>query len=158
MMKAKSTTLALTIVIGLCMIPAPLVAEITDEVQRVLTIIMGEKKDFVQREMRLSPETAEEFWPVYESYQEELKGINEDYILFIWSRIEGAGILNSDKAETTIKEYFEIERSKLKLKESYLQEFSKVLPPGKLLRYYQLETRAKTFIDSKLSKKIPLLE
>jgi len=157
-MKAKSTTFVLTIVIGLCMIPAPLIAEITDEVQRVLTIVMGEKKGFVQREIRLSPETAEEFWPVYESYQEELKGINEDYILFIWSRIEGAGILSSDKAETTIKEYLELERDRLKLKESYLKEFSKVLPPGKLLRYYQLETRAEDFLNSKLSEKIPLLE
>jgi len=157
-MRMKSLTLALTLAMGLCLISSPLFAELTDEVQRVMEIILGEKRAYVNREMRLSPEEGEDFWPVYESYQEELKQIDEEFILFIWSRIEGAGVLSNDKAQSTIKEYVELERKRLNLKESYLEDFSQVLPPGKLLRYYQLETRAETFISSKMEKKIPLLE
>jgi hypothetical protein len=66
--------------------------------------------------------------------------------------------LTSDKAQTTIKEYLDIERERLSLKETFIEKFTQVLPPGKLIRYYQLENRAETFINARLEQKIPLLE
>lgn len=157
-MRIKCLTIALTLAMGLCLVPNSLFAELTDEVQRVMRLIQEEKKSYVEREMKLSPEKSKDFWPVYESYQRELKQISEKYILFVWSRIEGVGFVSSDKAQTTIKEYLELEREKLELKDAFIEKFAGVLPPGKLLRYYQLETRAETFANSNIEKKIPLLE
>jgi len=150
--------LCLSLSVCLCLISSLVFAELTDEIQNVMRIIQGEKRAYIEDKMRLTPEEGKSFWPIYDEYQDALREINEDYILFVWSRIEGAGFLSSDKAQTTIMEYLDIERERLKLKESFIEKFTQVLPPGKLLRYYQLENRAETFINSRLEKKIPLLE
>ena len=144
--------------LSLCLLSSPLLADITDDIQNTIRSILIKKRAYVESNMKLSPEEGEDFWPVYDSYQEELAQIDEKFILFFWSRIEGAGMLTHDRVQTTIREYLGIERERLELKESYIEQFSQILPPGKLLRYYQLETRAQTYINSAVERKIPLME
>jgi len=151
-------TFFLTVSISFFLVSTTLAAGLTENIQNIITMVQSEKRTYVEKNMQLTPGEKEGFWPVYDEYQAALSEINEDYILFFWSRIEDTGFLSSDKAQATIMEYLDIERERLKLKESFIEKFTQVLPPGKLIRYYQLEKRAETFINTRLEQKIPLLE
>jgi hypothetical protein len=148
----------LTVSISLFLGSTTFAAGLTENIQNIIAMVQSEKRTYIEDKMHLSPEEKEKFLTVYDEYQNALREINEDFILFVWSRMEDTGYLTSDKAQTTIKEYLDIERERLSLKETFIEKFTQVLPPGKLIRYYQLENRAETFINARLEQKIPLLE
>ena len=72
--------------------------------------------------------------------------------------MEDTLISSNDKAQTIIKEFLDIETKRIELINTFAGQFGEVLPPRKLIRYLQLESRAKTFINSRVEKRIPLLE
>ena len=148
----------LTLSIYICLIPTVLVAGLTENIESILAEIRSYKRDYIEEKMQLTSEEKEKFWPVYDKYQEALRDLDEDYVLFVWANMEDKIILSNDKAQTIIKEFLDIETMRIELIKTFAGQFGEVLPPRKLIRYLQLESRAKTFINSRVEKKIPLLE
>ena len=148
----------LTLSIYICLIPTVLVAGLTENIESILAEIRSYKRDYIEEKMHLTSEEKEKFWPVYDKYQEALRDLDEDYVLFVWANMEDTIILSNDKAQTIIKEFLDIETKRIELIKTFAGQFGEVLPPRKLIRYLQLESRAKTFINSRVEKKIPLLE
>ena len=148
----------LTLSIYICLIPTVLVAGLTENIESILAEIRSYKRDYIEAKMQLTSEEKEKFWPVYDKYQEALRDLDEDYVLFVWANMEDTIILSNDKAQTIIKEFLDIETMRIELIKTFAGQFGEVLPPRKLIRYLQLESRAKTFINSRVEKKIPLLE
>jgi len=148
----------LTLSIYICLIPTVLVAGLTENIENILAEIRSYKRDYIEEKMHLTSEEKEKFWPVYDKYQEALRDLDEDYVLFVWANMEDTIILSNDKAQTIIKEFLDIETKRIELIKTFAGQFGEVLPPRKLIRYLQLESRAKTFINSRVEKRIPLLE
>jgi len=148
----------LTLSIYICLIPTVLVAGLTENIESILAEIRSYKRDYIEEKMHLTSEEKEKFWPVYDKYQEALRDLDEDYVLFVWANMEDTIILSNDKAQTIIKEFLDIETKRIELIKTFAGQFGEVLPPRKLIRYLQLESRAKTFINSRVEKRIPLLE
>lgn len=57
-----------------------------------------------------------------------------------------------------LEKFLSIRGDRLRLKESYVQEFSEILPPRKVMRYFQFENKFEAAIDHELAKNIPLVE
>ena len=148
----------LTLSIYICLIPTVLVAGLTENIESILAEIRSYKRDYIEEKMQLTSEEKEKFWLVYDKYQEALRDLDEDYVLFVWANMEDKIILSNDKAQTIIKEFLDIETKRIELIKTFAGQFGEVLPPRKLIRYLQLESRAKTFINSRVEKRIPLLE
>jgi hypothetical protein len=140
------------------LIPTVLIAGLTENIENILTQIQSNKRNYVETNMQLTSEENEKFWPVYDEYQEALKDLNEDYVLFVWANMDDTIISSNDKAQAIIKEFLDIETKRIELIKTYAGQFGQVLPPRKLIRYLQLESRAKTFINNMVEKRIPLLE
>ena len=148
----------LTLSIYICLIPTVLVAGLTENIENILAQIQSNKRDYIEKNMQLTSEEKEKFWPVYDKYQEALRGLNEDYVLFVWANMDDTLISSNDKAQTIIKEFLDIETMRIELIKTFAGQFGKVLPPRKLIRYLQLESRARTFMNNKVEEIIPLLE
>ena len=148
----------LTLSIYICLIPTVLVAGLTENIESILAEIRSYKRDYIEEKMQLTSEEKEKFWPVYDKYQEALRDLNEDYVLFVWANMEDTLISSNDKAQTIIKEFLDIETKRIELIKTFAGQFGEVLPPRKLIRYLQLESRAKTYMNNRVEKKIPLLD
>ena len=148
----------LTLSIYICLIPTVLVAGLTENIESILAEIRSYKRDYIEEKMQLTSEEKEKFWPVYDKYQEALRDLNEDYVLFVWANMEDTLILSNDKAQTIIKEFLDIETKRIELIKTFAGQFGEVLPPRKLIRYLQLESRAKTYMNNRVEKMIPLLD
>ena len=59
-------------------------------------------------------------------------------------------------AKVLLNEYLDIERERLEFKNTYVQKFGKILPPKKVMRYFQLENKIEANFSYQLSRMVPL--
>jgi hypothetical protein len=89
------------------------------------------KAAFITKKLDLTSEEAKAFWPVYNDYQRELGVIIRERR----QNFRNAGGNPSNRLNAD----FDFEGRVLALKKSYQKEFSKVLPPQKVLTLYRAE-------------------
>ena len=131
-----------------------------DNMKFVIEKIRADKKLFIAENMQLTSDEAENFWPIYDKYQDELfllrvrtKNMINDYA----KAFKKKKMIN-DIAKSLTDEYMTIERLGLKLRKSYLSKFRKVLSDVKVMRYYQIENKIEAAHYYELAKKIPLVK
>ncbi|MHC4686586.1 MAG: hypothetical protein ACYTEW_20075, partial [Planctomycetota bacterium] len=100
----------------------------------------------------------EAFWPVYDKYQDELFRVNRKTGQVVMKFAAAYKSLTDDKAKELMREYLAVEKERVKLKESYMKKFEKVLPPKKVMRYLQVENKLDIMARYELSKGIPLAQ
>jgi len=122
--------------------------------------IKADKKLLVAENMELTESEAKAFWPVYEAYQNDLLAINQR----IGRLIEGyaadyqKNALTDEKAEKLISELVNIQKAEAELQASYVPKLNKVLPPKKVARYLQIETKIRAVVKYELGAQIPLVK
>jgi hypothetical protein len=99
---------------------------------------------FITQKLELTPEESQKFWPVYNSYHQEMKQL----------AIKKNQLRKSFKqngAATT--DGLEIETQMLELRKRYRQEFSKVLPNQKAAMVYPVEREFRQHLLETLKEK-----
>jgi len=99
--------------------------------------INSEKIAYITKELNLTPQEAQLFWPVYNEYQskmeEEMKAMRDDKKSIDYDKI-------SDKEASALADQQIIQMQKmLDVKKAYHAKFKEVLPPKKLLKLYDAE-------------------
>ncbi|NEU07765.1 hypothetical protein GZH53_05530 [Flavihumibacter sp. R14] len=113
----------------ICMVIAlPLSAQ--DKSQRYEQI-ESLKVAYITQKLDLSTSEAEKFWPVYNNYQQELRVIYKQ-------RREARAKQKADPNNKLDNE-LDFESRILNIRKKYKDEFSKVLPPDKVLSYFNAE-------------------
>ncbi|NLC70587.1 MAG: hypothetical protein GX751_04415 [Desulfuromonadaceae bacterium] len=129
-----------------------------DNMQIVFEKIKADKKLFVAENMQLSETEAKAFWPVYESYQDELFLLRTRTLALIRAYKDAYQTMTDETAKKLLDEYMIIEKLRPQLREAYLPKFRKVLPDIKVLRYYQIENKVGAVTDHALGAHIPLIK
>lgn len=121
--------------------------------------IRADKKLLVAANMELTESEANGFWPVYEAYQKDLAALNQRIGKFIESYAEyyRADAMTDKKARKLVREYVAIWKSEAGLRESYVPNLDKVLPPQKVARYLQIENKIRALVHYELAAQIPLV-
>ncbi len=127
-----------------------------DSMQIVLEKIRADKKLLVAENMQLTEAEAKAFWPVYDQYQDELFLLRVRTAKLIKDFSETYEKMSNDTAKKLLDEYMTIETLGLKLRQTYLPKFRKVLPEIKVSRYYQIENKIQAALYYELAANIPL--
>ena len=122
--------------------------------------INADKKLVVASNMDLSEADAKAFWPIYDAYQKDLQQINErignGLAAYAEAYNQGKGSIPDATAKKLLDEMVAIEEAEVALKRSYIPKLNAVLPPAKVARYIQMETKIRSLIKMELAKQIPL--
>ena len=129
-----------------------------DNMLLVVEKIRADKKLFISENMQLTEAEAKAFWPVYERYQDELFLLRARTIRLINDYAEAYKEMTNDTAKNLLDEYMTIETLGLKLRQTYLPKFRKVLPDVKVVRYYQIENKINAALTYELGANIPLIK
>jgi len=129
-----------------------------DNMQLVVEKIRADKKLFIAQNMQLTEAEAKAFWPVYEQYQDELFLLRARTRNLINGYAEAYEEMTNDTAKKLLDEYMTIETLGLKLRQTYLPKFRKVVPDVKVVRYYQVENKINAALIYELAAKIPLIK
>ena len=118
------------------------------------------KKALVALNLKLTETEDKAFWPIYESYQKDIDKVNDRLINLIkdYAKEYKAKSLTDEKAKQLISDYIVIEEDLLKLKKSYLEKVSAVIPDKKMMTYFQLENKIQAIIRFDVAINIPLAE
>ena len=120
--------------------------------------IRANKKALVAANLGLTDEEARQFWPVYDRYQGELKGINDRLQQVIEDYAANFHDLSNEKATKLTGDYLSVEEDRAKVRRSYLPEITKTLPGKKVARFYQIENKMDAVLRYHLAEEIPVVE
>jgi len=141
-------------------IPVFAVQDSTDSTMQILLEkIKADKKLLVAQNLKLSEAEAKKFWPLYDTYQAELKNLNKRVATLIQ---DYADAYNNDtmtdaKAKKMISEMIAIDQAEASMKKSFAPKLYKALPAVKAARYLQIENKIRAALRYELADAVPLV-
>ena len=134
--------------------------ETVSSMQALKDKIKADKKLVVSAKLNLTDAEAKGFWPIYESYQKDLGGINQRMAKMIksYAEVYSTDKLDDAMAKKLVDEAISIENAEVSLKKSYVSKLNKVIPEMKIARYYQIETKIRAIVRYELANAIPLAQ
>ena len=154
----KLARIVLFAIAALLALPAG--AQTSSDMKILADKIKADKKLVVAANMQLTEAEAKGFWPVYESYQKDLAGINKRLVGTIksYADVYNKGPVSDEAAKKLINQAIAVEEAEVKLKRSYVPKLEKVLPGVKVARYIQIENKIRAIGKYELAAQIPLVE
>ena len=123
----------------------------------LLDTIRANKKALVAANLTLSDDEAARFWPLYDKYQTDMKGVQDRAVTVIQDYIASFHDLSNEKAMKLADDWLSAEGDRLKVQRTYLPEFAKVLPGKKVVRFYQIENKMDAVLRYDLAAQIPVV-
>lgn len=122
--------------------------------------VKADKKLVVANNMNLTEKEAKAFWPIYDAYQKDLQSINKRTanVIDAYALAYKKGAVLNDTAKKLLDDSIAIEISESKLKQTYADKLSKVIPAAKAARYIQIESKIRAIVKYQLAEAIPLVE
>jgi hypothetical protein len=124
----------------------------------LLDTIRANRKALVAVNLGLSEEEAAKFWPLYDKYQKELNAIGDRIAAIVDDYSKSYRDLSDDKAAKLMQDYLAAEGERVKVRTSYLPEFTKILPGRTVARFYQIENKMDAVLRYELAAAIPVVD
>jgi len=121
----------------------------------LLDSIRANKKALVAANLTLTDEEAARFWPVYDRYQEELNTVQDRAVKIIQDYTASFHDLSNEKAMKLADDWLSADR--VKVRRTYLDQFAKVIPGRKVVRFYQIENKMDAVLRYDLAGGIPVV-
>ena len=114
----------------------------TDVRERVEAAKVG----FITREVKLSPDEAKVFWPVYEAFHAELRRVENDPM----DRDRRESITDDAEALKVLKSMEATAEKREAIRKKYQKKFLEILPAHKVLAYYRAEREFQRRLNERL--------
>ena len=120
----------------------------------------AKKKVHIAKHMQLSGQQDRDFWAVYSNYERDMDDIyRRKFDLVVkFRRANDANQMTDNLAAKMLDDFFSIENDKLRIKQSYISEFRKVLPNKKVTLFYQIDNKLDAIVNHEIAIKIKLLQ
>ncbi len=118
-------------------------------------MIEAMKTGFITKELDLSPEEAQKFWPVYNQYEKEMKALQEAHRTKMKNAKENIDQMSDKDVEVLVDDYIVEQQKELDVKKKYNGEFKKVLPIKKVGKLYHAEDKFKKELLEKMKDQKP---
>ena len=107
---------------------------------------------FTQR-LNLTPAEAEKFWPLYNQYQEKKIKIQQERMVLNKKFNLETTTLSDEEMTVMGDKLIELEVLEVELSMTFHKHIKTVLPPAKILRFYQAETQYKVQLLNQLQER-----
>jgi hypothetical protein len=101
------------------------------------------KIGFFTKKMNLTTEEAEKFWPVYNEYQKQKNLIQRDKIMMIRNFNQNESSLSDSQLTEMGDKLIKDLSDESSLAAGFHKKIKEILPPAKVIRYYQAENQYK---------------
>ena len=120
--------------------------------------LQRQRNELVNQFMNLNLEEVVAFLPVYEAYRTEMGKIGDRTQRLIIDYAENQDNLSDQKALSMLDESLKIREAELELRRKYVEEFKRVIPPKKVVRFFQVDNKFDAIVNYNLAGSIPLVE
>lgn len=113
------------------------------------------KIGFFTKRLNLTPQEAEKFWPVYNEFQKEKNHVLVERVSIITDFNQNESTLNDTQLTELGDKLVGIIDSESRLAIQFHEKLKKVLPPAKVIRFYQTENQYKAQLLNELQNTTP---
>jgi len=142
--------------------PNDSVPQLTPAQQRVMdstrTAVRANRQKVVAANMDLTADENAKFWPLYREYRDSAGAISDRLFRLIARYGQQYNTLTDEQATRLMTDYAAIERDRMALRSAYIPKFGAILPPRKLVRYFQIENKLDAIINYDIAGEIPLVK
>jgi Spy/CpxP family protein refolding chaperone len=157
----KSLLAALVLVPALALAQGAPAAKPTGDqsatLQSIEKDLLAARADIISKNLELTADQAAKFWPVYEKYQAELKGIIDTQLRNVQKYAENYATLTDAQAVELASATIARDADVAALRKKWFPEFQKVLPGKTAARFMQIDRRLSLLTQLELASKIPLV-
>lgn len=116
------------------------------------------KRDFVEKQLYLTPDEAGKFWPIYDAHQAALASLNKRRLdnIIAYARHWNADTLSDANADSLATEALSIEKDEAALMESTYNKLKGAVPAVKSVRYLQVESKVRAIVRFEQAAQVPL--
>ena len=136
----------------------PLFSQAVDPNELTRSVIQKKRKAIVAKNMALNDSEAQSFWPMYSEYRAGMAKLVDRTLALIDKYASSYETLSEDLAMDLLKEYMKIEGGRLRLKNKYVNEFRRILPTNKVVRFFQVDNKLDAIVAYDLARSIPLVQ
>jgi Spy/CpxP family protein refolding chaperone len=132
---------------------------VTDQdIEMLRSDVRSQKKQIVAQNMNLTDAQAEKFWPVYDAYSQEVSKLNDTRLSLIKQYAESYDTMTDAQASSLLKQALALDESYVKLRQTWVPKFEKVISPKQTAAFFQLDRRIGLLIDLQIASAIPLVK
>jgi Spy/CpxP family protein refolding chaperone len=136
---------------------APPPAAAPASVDEVRQALRTDKRGLVERNMHLTAEEAKKFWPIYDSYQQELDRVVQRENRLILDFINAEDSMTDANAKRIAREMLRAEDDEQSLRAKQLRRMLAVLPAKKAVRYLQIENKLRALQRYDIAERMTLV-
>lgn len=103
--------------------------------------VKAAKIGFITRELNLSEDEAQKFWPVYNKFDNEREAHRRKMMALRLEANASGESLDAKEAEAAIEQYLQLRQEEVDLEKRFYQAVKKVLPTEKVALLFQAEKR-----------------
>jgi hypothetical protein len=146
------------VVLFAVLLATPLWSQQEKDIELTRMTLQRQRDDLVNQFMKLNLKEVGAFIPVYEEYRTEMGKLGDRTQRVILDYAKNQDNLSDQKALAMLDEWLKIKKAELELRMKSVEEFKRVLPPKKVLRFFQLDNKFDAIVNYNLSGSIPLVQ
>ena len=131
-------------------------ADIEREMDSVRQIVRSNRQKVVAGGMDLTTEENQKFWPLYSEYRDAATKQGDRLTRIIMEYGKNYDALSDAQAVKLMNDYATLDQDRLNLRSAYVKKFAAILPPKKLMRYFQMEQKLDAIMNYDIAATIPL--
>lgn len=131
-------------------------ASMAQEVDERNQKIQAMKVAFITEKINLTTKEAQQFWPVYNEYQEKRDKINAQLRSTREYYLQNAASLTDKQINDILNKLLSLQQQDISLLTEYNNKYKQVLPVKKVMDLYIAENQFKAWIISKLRGTAPV--
>jgi hypothetical protein len=120
--------------------------------------LRASREQLLAANLSLTQAEADKFWPLYREYNNEKSLIGDERLKIVKDYATAYPAVDDATAAGLVDRSVKNSKAGNRLKEQYVAKFRKVLPPVKLMRFLQIESRIDTLVDITLQRSIPIVD
>jgi hypothetical protein len=139
-------------------VTAPTRAISTPDLKNLQAYMRQSRRDVVAQNLRLTPDEAKRFWPVYDRYAADQTKIKDVQYAMIADYAKTYGKYDDKAASVFIARWLDLDMKSISLRTRYLPQVGKALPGIKAATFFQIDRRINMAIDLKITQLVPFLQ
>jgi len=133
-------------------------SSVDDVVKAVRRDLQSKRADVIAKNVTLTAEQAVAFWPLFNQYQQEQNAIMDEQMKAMQRYVDFYQTLDDAEAMALLNAHFDRDQRMNALRQRWLGEFLKVLPPRLVVRVMQIDRRISLAHQIEFTSRIPLAQ
>ena len=121
-----------------------------------IAALRAQRKAVVGQNMKLTPEQAKVFWPLYEKYEDAMDQVDKRHAREIKEYAKNYQNLTDAQANQKLDEVMAVAQQRVDVQKRFIPKFRAVLPGITVTRFFQVDNKLHALVQCQIAQLVPL--